>query len=98
MPIKVYRDEETGCGYLAKVPYYTVDSVDKEMEEMKEMKEMEEMKADLEWAARKLASVRADFGNAPFTTDDMERIIRIIGPKAFAEASKPSPKGEGVWS
>jgi hypothetical protein len=89
MPIKVYRDEETGCGYLAKVPYYTVDSVDKEMEEIK---------TDLEWAARKLASVRADFGNAPFTTDDMERIIRIIGPNAFAEASKPSPKGEGVWS
>ena len=50
------------------------------------------------WAMTKLAKVRADFGNAPFTADDLDRIISVIGMDTFNKASIPSPKGEGVWT
>ena len=49
------------------------------------------------WAMTKLAKVRANFGNAPFTTNDMDKIIGVIGSKAFHEASIPNKTGEGVW-
>ena len=53
---------------------------------------------DLIWAATKLVKIRADFGNAPFTTRDLDRLYNILGADRFKEASKPSPKGEGVIS
>jgi len=58
---------------------------------------MEENK-DLIWAATKLVEIRTSFGNAPFTTNDLERLFKILGSERFIAATEPRPKREGVYS
>lgn len=61
-------------------------------------KEKAELEDKLKWACRKLAAIRANFGNALFTTNDLDLIISVIGSDEFIKYSKPSKKGKGVWS
>jgi hypothetical protein len=55
-----------------------------------------EVEEQNKWAHEKLAQIRVDFGNAPFTTTDMEKIVSVVGHEKFN--ATPSPKGEGVWT
>lgn len=56
------------------------------------------MEDDLIWAATKLVEIRTIYGNAPFTTNDLDRLFKILGSDRFITATEPRPKGEGVWS
>ena len=58
----------------------------------------EQENKDLIWAAKKLVYIRTMFGNSPFTTDDLDRLYKILGRERFIKASEPRPTGEGVWS
>lgn len=55
------------------------------------------LKNALEWAAFKLVETRQRFGNAGFTTDDLDKLMNILGTKKFMEASEPVRSGPGVW-
>ena len=61
------------------------------------MESEKEIEKNLIWAATKLVSIRANFGNAPFTTDDLDHLHNILGEERFIAAGEIHPKGEGVW-
>lgn len=59
--------------------------------------ELAKLQSALEWACIKLIEMRTRYGNGGFTTDELEKLIGIVGIEKFNKASEPPQYGSGVW-